>query len=161
MVSLSFAACCLDYPSKANEPRLEHDQLPENGYRKLKLKRYLITLDDIWSMEAWDLVRRSFPHDENGSQIMITTRFLEVADYASNGCPPHHIHFLNHEDSWKLLCNKVVVKEDCPPQLEEIGKKIAEQCQGLAILAQPRAVFRSTPEQCFSDIGFELQLLVM
>ncbi|XP_019258527.1 PREDICTED: putative late blight resistance protein homolog R1A-10 [Nicotiana attenuata] len=109
------------------------DQLLENVYKKLKLKRYLIVLDDIWSIEAWDLVRRSFPDDENGSRIMITTRLLEVADYASNDCLPHPIPFLNVEDSWKLLCNKVFVKEDCPPQLEEIGKKMAEQCRGLPL----------------------------
>lgn len=109
------------------------DQLLENIYKELKLKRYLIVLDDIWSIEAWDLVRRLFPDDENGSRIMITTRLLEVADYARNDCLTHHIPFLNLEDSWKLLCNKVFVKEDCPPQLEEIGKKIVEQCRGLPL----------------------------
>lgn len=75
-----------------------YDQLLEQLYRKLKGKRYLIVMDDLWSIEAWDLVKRSFPDDNNGSRIMITTRLLEVADCAGNGCPPHHMPFLNFED---------------------------------------------------------------
>ncbi|XP_019258539.1 PREDICTED: putative disease resistance RPP13-like protein 3 [Nicotiana attenuata] len=110
-----------------------YDQLLEQLYRKLKGKRYLIVMDDLWSIEAWDLVKRSFPDDNNGSRIMITTRLLEVADCTGNGCPPHHMPFLNFEDSWTLLSNKVFGKEDCPPQLEEIGKQMAEHCQGLPL----------------------------
>ncbi|XP_070028932.1 putative late blight resistance protein homolog R1B-14 [Nicotiana sylvestris] len=110
-----------------------YDQLLEHLYRKLKGKRYLIVMDDLWSIEAWDLVKRSFPDDNNGSRIMITTRLLEVADCAGNGCPPHHMPFLNFEDGWTLLSDKVFGKEDCPPQLEEIGKQMAKHCQGLPL----------------------------
>ncbi|PHT37362.1 hypothetical protein CQW23_25062 [Capsicum baccatum] len=38
------------------------------------------------------------------------------------------------EHSWKLLCAKVFGPEyDHPPELEEIGKQIAEKCQGLPL----------------------------
>ncbi|PHT29115.1 hypothetical protein CQW23_31287 [Capsicum baccatum] len=41
---------------------------------------------------------------------------------------------LNLEHSWKLLCAKVFGPEyDHPPELEEIGKQIAEKCQGLPL----------------------------
>ncbi|XP_059308709.1 putative late blight resistance protein homolog R1A-3 [Lycium ferocissimum] len=112
---------------------MSEDELLDQVHKKLKYKRYLIVLDDMWSIEAWDQVRRSFPDDENGSRIMITTRLLEVANCVGNDFPPHHMSFLNLEDSWKLLSLKVFVKEDCPPQLEEIGRQIAQKCQGLPL----------------------------
>uniref|UniRef100_A0A1S3XF69 Late blight resistance protein homolog R1A-10 n=1 Tax=Nicotiana tabacum TaxID=4097 RepID=A0A1S3XF69_TOBAC len=118
---------------KAMYRNTSEDELLDQVRRKLKRKRYLILLDDIWTIEAWDQVRRSFPDDENGSRIMITTRLLEVANCAGNDFPPHHMPFLSLEDSWKLLSLKVFGNEDCPPQLEEVGKQIAKQCQGLAL----------------------------
>ncbi|XP_019263703.1 PREDICTED: putative late blight resistance protein homolog R1A-10 isoform X1 [Nicotiana attenuata] len=125
---------CFSSPSaKAMYCNMSEDELLDQVHRKLKFKRYLIVLDDIWSIEAWDLVRRSFPDDENGSRIMITTRLLEVADSAGNGWLPHHISFLNLEDSWKLLSSKVFGNDDCPPQLGEVGRQIAKQCKGLPL----------------------------
>ncbi|PHT33886.1 hypothetical protein CQW23_25686 [Capsicum baccatum] len=47
---------------------------------------------------------------------------------------PHHMTLLNLDNSWKLLCDKVFGPEhDHPPELEEIGKRIAEKCQGLPL----------------------------
>ncbi|XP_059310230.1 putative late blight resistance protein homolog R1A-10 [Lycium ferocissimum] len=128
-----------------------YDQLLELVYRKLKCRRYLIVLDDVCSIEAWDHVIRSFPDDNNGSRIIITTRLLEVADSASNGCPPHHVPFLNSESSWNLLSDKVFGKEDCPPQLEEIGKQIAQQCQGLPLSAVVVAGLLSKIPKTYDD----------
>ncbi|XP_016501958.2 putative late blight resistance protein homolog R1A-10 [Nicotiana tabacum] len=118
---------------KAMYRNTSEDELLDQVRRKLKRKRYLIVLDNIWTIEAWDEVRRSFPDDENGSRIMITTRLLEVANCASNDFSPHHMPLLSLEDSWKLLSLKVFGNEDCPPQLEEVGNQIAKQCQGLAL----------------------------
>ncbi|XP_060170872.1 putative late blight resistance protein homolog R1A-10 [Lycium barbarum] len=115
--------------------KMSEDELLEKVHRILKCKRCLIALDYIWSIEAWDQVKRSFPDDGNGSRVVITTRLLEVADCADNiGCRPHHTSFLNLEDSWKLLSLKVFGYEDsCPPQLEQVGWLIAQQCQGLPL----------------------------
>ncbi|KAL2464550.1 Disease resistance RPP8-like protein 3 [Forsythia ovata] len=43
------------------------EQLAEYLYKTLKLKRYLIVLDDMWDTKVWDKVKRSFPNDKNGS----------------------------------------------------------------------------------------------
>ncbi|KAK4371110.1 hypothetical protein RND71_010585 [Anisodus tanguticus] len=137
--------------TKAMYSNMSDDQLLEQVHRKLKCKRYLIVLDDIWCIEPFDLVRRSFPDDENGSQIMITTRLLEVADCASNGFPPYHMTFLNSEVSWNLLSDKVFGKEDCPPQLEEIGKQIAKQCQGLPLSVVVIAGLLSNINRTYDD----------
>ncbi|KAL7135336.1 hypothetical protein ABFS83_11G087400 [Erythranthe nasuta] len=70
---------------------------------------------------------------ENGqrSRIMITTRLSNVASIGSHGVV---MDFLNEHKSWNLLCRSVFEEEDdCPPEFEEIGKKIAKNCEGLPL----------------------------
>ncbi|KAL2515303.1 putative disease resistance RPP13-like protein 3 [Forsythia ovata] len=109
------------------------EQLEELLYKNLKGRRYLIVMDDVWDTKIWDGVRRLFPNDKNGSRIMLTTRLDNVAVYANSCSPFHHMHFLNEDDSWKLFCEKVFGEECCPPELEEIGRKIVENCMGLPL----------------------------
>lgn len=46
---------------------------------------------------------------------------------------PHQMKFLNEDQSWELLREKVFGKQSCPLQLVEIGKKIARNCRGLPL----------------------------
>lgn len=113
--------------------QLSDQKLAEQLYRSLKGKRYLIVMDDIWCNTAWDDVRRSFPDDRNGSRIILTSRLTEVALYVNSDFPPHQMRFLSVDEGWKLLKLKVFPKKGCPRELEEIGKQIAEKCQGLPL----------------------------
>ncbi|XP_019229988.1 PREDICTED: putative late blight resistance protein homolog R1B-12 [Nicotiana attenuata] len=143
---------CFGTPGgKAMYRNMSEDELLDQVHRKLKRKRYLIVLDDMWTIEAWDQVRRSFPDDGNGSRIMITSRLFEVANCAGNGCPPHHMPFLSLEDSWKLLSLKVFGKEDCPPQLGEVGKQIAQKCRGLPLSVVVIAGLLSRTNRTYDD----------
>ncbi|KAL0356059.1 UNVERIFIED_CONTAM: putative late blight resistance proteinR1A-10 [Sesamum radiatum] len=107
--------------------------LAEYLYKSLKGRRYLIVMDDMWDTEIWDAVRRFFPEDNNGSCVLLTTRLSNVALYANSDIPLHRMHFLNEDESWNLLCAKVFGEEDCPDDLEEIGKEIARTCKGLPL----------------------------
>ncbi|PHU11182.1 hypothetical protein BC332_18112 [Capsicum chinense] len=109
------------------------EQLEEMLYRKLKHNRYLIVLDDVWSTEVWDKVRRCFPDDKNGSRILLTTRLTEVALLAKSDSAPYCLKLLDLEESWELLCQKVFGRKFNHPDLKDIGKKIAERCQGLPL----------------------------
>lgn len=110
------------------------DQLAESLYRKLKDRRYLIVIDDIWSTKVWDDVTRCFPDDDNGSRIILTSRLKDVAAYANPDSPLHEMGVLSLDDSWKLLSIKVFgVNDLCPSELEDIGKQIAERCGGLPL----------------------------
>ncbi|XP_022852110.1 putative late blight resistance protein homolog R1C-3 [Olea europaea var. sylvestris] len=109
------------------------DQLGELLYKKLKGRRYLFVIDDVWDIEAWDSVKRYFPEDKTGSRILLTTRLENVANYINSGSPLHHVRFLNDEESWKLFCQKVFGEGFCPLELEEIGKNIAQNCRGLPL----------------------------
>ncbi|KAL0318630.1 UNVERIFIED_CONTAM: Late blight resistance protein R1-A [Sesamum angustifolium] len=106
-------------------------------WKSLKGRRYLIVLDDMWTTEVWDDLKRIFPDDVNGSRIMLTTRLLDVAVYATDSfSPPHQICLLDEEKSWHLFCQEVFGQEDCPPEfqeLEDIGKMIARNCNGLPL----------------------------
>ncbi|KAG8378962.1 hypothetical protein BUALT_Bualt07G0039000 [Buddleja alternifolia] len=108
------------------------EQLGDQLYKSLIIRRYLIVMDDLWSTDAWDEVRRFFPDNHNESRIMITTRLSNVANCFGSG-DPHKIEFLDEDTSWDLICKKVFQKGGCPLELEEIGKKIAKTCRGLPL----------------------------
>ncbi|KAG8368554.1 hypothetical protein BUALT_Bualt15G0057600 [Buddleja alternifolia] len=109
------------------------EELRDQMYKSLKGRRYLIVLDDMWDTKAWDDLRRTFPDDNNGSRIMLTSRLRDVAIHASLNIPPHCLRCLSADESWELLCSKIFVNESCPVELVEIGKEIACKCQGLPL----------------------------
>ncbi|XP_057800191.1 uncharacterized protein LOC131015784 [Salvia miltiorrhiza] len=102
-------------------------------YKYLKGRRYLIVVDDIWSMEAWDHIQRLLPDDNNGSRIILTTRLKNVATYASSMSPIHTMHFLDDQQSWRLFQKKVFGDQDCPVELQDIGEKYVKRCEGLPL----------------------------
>ncbi|KAH0709106.1 hypothetical protein KY284_010533 [Solanum tuberosum] len=97
------------------------EQLAERVYRSLKGRKYLIILDDMWSIEAWQHVRRSFPDDHNGSRIVLTTKLVDVASCACSGNSLNQMRFLSTEESWTLLRDKVFGNGSYPPELEKLG----------------------------------------
>ncbi|KAJ8528048.1 hypothetical protein K7X08_015499 [Anisodus acutangulus] len=110
-----------------------YDQLADRLQKHLKSKRYLVFIDDIWTTEAWDDIKLCFPDCNRGSRILMTTRNMEVAEYASSGKPPYHMRLMNFDESWSLLYKKVFVSECFPPEFEQLGKQIALKCRGLPL----------------------------
>ncbi|OIT19744.1 putative late blight resistance protein -like r1a-6 [Nicotiana attenuata] len=96
-------------------------------------KRYLIVLDDVWEVKAWDELRLCFPIGKQGSRIMLTTRLEHVAMEVEHCTDPYSPQFLTTEASWKLLEKKAFQKETCPPELQDVGVQIAEYCKGLPL----------------------------
>ncbi|XP_073295601.1 putative late blight resistance protein homolog R1A-10 [Primulina huaijiensis] len=123
------------YTTDRNERSGESEaQLATLVHKNLSGRRYLIVIDDIWSTKAWDDLKMSFPDNDNGSRILLTTRLSDVAVYAgSSGIPIHQMKLLNEDQSWKLLEEKVFGKESCPLHLVELGKKVARNCRGLPL----------------------------
>ncbi|KAK4402247.1 putative late blight resistance proteinR1B-12 [Sesamum angolense] len=112
----------------------EDDQLGLRLHQNLKGRRYLIVLDDVWDTKPWDDARRYFPDDGNDSRIVVTTRETKVANYTSSVDSHHHMNLLKDDSSWKLLHQKVFApQETCTPELEEVGKRIANNCRGLPL----------------------------
>ncbi|KAL8551054.1 hypothetical protein ACS0TY_000220 [Phlomoides rotata] len=113
--------------------KLSENELGERVHKKLWGRRYLIVMDDIWSIEPWDRVKLFFPDNNNGSRIMITTRLSNMAFDLSDS-QVIEIDFLDEDESWNLLCEIVFGKKlDCPSELENIGMEIARNCRGLPL----------------------------
>ncbi|XP_015160686.1 putative late blight resistance protein homolog R1B-17 [Solanum tuberosum] len=113
---------------------MNDSELADVVKKSLNGPRYLVVVDDIWSTDDWDSISQIFPNRNNGSRVLLTTRETDVAIYA-NSSIPHKMNLLDLDNSWKLLCDKAFgLEHDHPPKLEEIGKKIAEKCQGLPLI---------------------------
>lgn len=111
---------------------LSAEELGNLVYKTLFGRRYLIVLDDMWDIQAWDELRWFLPDNNNGSRILVTTRLLKLSvDLGS--CSPYQIDLLNEQNSWDLILEKVFGKEECPREVEEIGKSIARKCGGLPL----------------------------
>ncbi|WMV22766.1 hypothetical protein MTR67_016151 [Solanum verrucosum] len=113
---------------------MNDSELADLVQKSLKGPRYLVVVDDIWSRDVWDIISQIFPNRNNGSRVLLTTRESDVAIYA-NTSSHHKMNLLDLDNSWKLLRDKVFgLEHDHPPEMEEIGKKIAEKCQGLPLI---------------------------
>jgi len=71
---------------------------------KVKNKRFLLVLDDVWAVhnEIWNVLRASLLIAANGSKIIITTRDPKVASTLST-VRMFCVKPLSEDDSWPLL----------------------------------------------------------
>ncbi|KAJ9550358.1 hypothetical protein OSB04_014403 [Centaurea solstitialis] len=108
-------------------------QLREKLHKNLMGRRFLIVIDDIWSIDAWDDLKLFFPHDNTASRILLTTRLNEVALHVKPHGFVHSLHCLTEKESWKLLKQKVFHGDECPEPLIKPGMQIAKKCHGLPL----------------------------
>ncbi|KAM3215875.1 hypothetical protein P3L10_025315 [Capsicum annuum] len=109
-------------------------ELADMLQKSLKRKRYIIVLDDIWSCEVWDGVRRCFPTEDNaGSRILLTTRSNEVACYAGTENLSMQMDFMDQDESWNLFKSVAFSSEALSYEFETVGKQIADECHGLPL----------------------------
>ncbi|XP_028124912.1 putative late blight resistance protein homolog R1A-3 [Camellia sinensis] len=118
---------------KKEVKEMSDEELADKLRKSLKGKRYLIVMDDIWDTRAWIDLKSLFPNDNNGSRIMFTSRFTNVALHANTHTPPLFLSFLTEDESWDLFKKKVFRTDWCPPELMSIGKKVVIKCQGLPL----------------------------
>ncbi|KAL5981832.1 hypothetical protein ACLOJK_015898 [Asimina triloba] len=99
----------------------------------LQSKRYVIVLDDIWSVKDWEDINSVFPDHHCGSRLMVTTRNVEVAQAMGGGSLICALQPLNQEDAWELFNNKAFRNETCPTDLESVARSMVEKCEGLPL----------------------------
>lgn len=109
------------------------EYLAESLYKTLKGMKYLIVIDDVWSIDAWDDLRRCFPNDLNGSRILITSQIRHVALQAKPDSSPYLLRLFSEDESWELFQEKLFQQEKCPVELVEVGKAIVRKCNGLPL----------------------------
>nr|XP_009804878.1 PREDICTED: putative late blight resistance protein homolog R1B-17 isoform X2 [Nicotiana sylvestris] len=112
----------------------EVGELADMLRKRLIGRRYLIVLDDMWDIKAWEDLRLSFPNGETGSRIIVTTRLEEVGKQVKHDTDPYFLRFLTRDESLKLLQKKVFQKEACPPELQDVSLAVAKRCKGLPLV---------------------------
>nr|GMC56491.1 disease resistance protein At4g27190-like [Ipomoea batatas] len=101
-------------------------------YNKLKGKRFLLILDDIWVGVDLNTVGIPPLEDDIGSKVILTTRNFHVCQEMSTDIE-FEIGRLSDEEAWKLFSEKVgeeVVNDD---QIMALAKVIVEECDGLPL----------------------------
>ncbi|CAL4898485.1 unnamed protein product [Urochloa decumbens] len=99
-------------------------------------KRYFIIVDDIWSTQAWELVKSALPENNLNSRIITTTRIVSVAESCCSSLAGHvhNIQPLRDQQSQQLFFKRVFGNtSSCPPHLEEISHGILQKCHGLPL----------------------------
>ncbi|XP_044955323.1 disease resistance protein RGA5-like [Hordeum vulgare subsp. vulgare] len=102
----------------------------------LQDKRYLIVIDDIWSISAWDAIKYAFPENGFSNRIIATTRVVDVAKSCSHGGNGrmYEMEALNDLHSKRLFFKRIFGSEDCcPDMLKQVSNKILKKCGGLPL----------------------------
>ncbi|KAI5007757.1 hypothetical protein ZWY2020_008805 [Hordeum vulgare] len=134
----------------------------------LEEKRYLVVLDDIWTISAWEDIRLFLPNSHTGSRIVVTTKSKTVAQAC---CLDEHdrayeIEPLIGSESSELFFRRLFGNQDnCPIALREISQKILGKCGGIplaivsiaGLLASTSVYSYDHWEKVYNALGFELE----
>lgn len=116
----------------------------------LPTKRYLIILDDLWEEGVDNLnnLKQMLQYGARGSKIILTARRQQVVENLKLDdvverrtiFPVHRreqiiLDSLSVEDCWNVMRQTALHNNDVGG-LENIGRKIAERCSGLPLLAR-------------------------
>nr|XP_010942941.2 disease resistance protein RPM1-like [Elaeis guineensis] len=149
-----------------NIREMDHRKLVESVKSFLENKRYMIILDDVWDLKAFDAIGAAINvDDKNGSRVIITTRIDEVASIAREGWKLK-LELLESTEAWNLFCKKAFRKEEdrkCPEELKKLGQDIASKCQGLPLaivslgsLLSLREKTKSEWQKVYDQLSWEL-----
>ncbi|KAE8801574.1 disease resistance protein RPM1 [Hordeum vulgare] len=144
------------------------EQLANKLRGHLEDKRYLIVLDDIWTISAWEGIQFSLPNSHTGSRIIVTTRMKTVAQ----ACCLHEydrayeIEPLTGCESSELFFGRIFGnRENCPTALKNISEKILGKCGGIplaivsiaGLLASTSVYSYDRWEKIYNSLGLELE----
>ncbi|XP_007226755.2 LOW QUALITY PROTEIN: probable disease resistance protein At1g58602 [Prunus persica] len=114
---------------------MTYDEIAKKLFRVMEEMRCLVILDDIWSIETWNLLKVAFPNVETESTILLTTRNQAVASLPNRNAFLHKLQPLNENESWELLVKKAI-----PAKAEidlgmyrNLGWKMLQHCKGLPL----------------------------
>ncbi|VAH24223.1 unnamed protein product [Triticum turgidum subsp. durum] len=110
---------------------------------RLKSKRFLLVLDDIWQISDvgdWEKLLSILYHSqEKGSMVLVTTRFRAIAQMIKTTGQSIELDGLNSGEFRKLFLTFVFGDEQCPRDkhfLLETGDKIMEKLKGSPLAAR-------------------------
>ncbi|WRX22673.1 NB-ARC - like 10 [Theobroma cacao] len=114
----------------------ELDVLQRHLQEKLRGKRFLLVLDDVWSEnnEMWDRLKNPLTRGAKGSMVIVTTRIEKVALIMAT-LPIYHLGYLSEDNSWLLFKQRAfqMKRKEEYTKLEGIGKQIVKKCGGVPL----------------------------
>ncbi|XP_057478397.1 disease resistance protein RPM1-like [Actinidia eriantha] len=115
----------------------------------LQQKRYVLVLDDVWDIKAWQSFRYAFPNGNCGSRVILTTRNIDLASFSSGEYhgKVYNLTPLGPEDSWTLFCKKTFRGNSSPSYLEGLSRDILRRCEGLPLAIVAISGLLSTKEK--------------
>ena len=102
----------------------EHDKtiLTRTLTNTLSTGRFILVLDDVWSVQAWSQVLsvpvRNASQKQLGNWVLITSRLEDLALRMGASFYQHHVNPLNEEDAWALL------NKQLPPSPNQVSLSI-------------------------------------
>ncbi|KAL3027127.1 hypothetical protein AAZX31_03G032100 [Glycine max] len=123
-------------PCILNDLNLLHLELMD----KLKDKKFLIVLDDVWTENYvnWRLLKKPFNRGTRRSKILLTTRSEKTASIVQT-VHIYHLNQLSNGDCWSVFANHACLSSESNENtttLEKIGKEIVKKCNGLPLAAE-------------------------
>ncbi|XP_057435680.1 disease resistance protein RPM1-like isoform X1 [Lotus japonicus] len=131
---------------------MDRKSLEDEVRKYLKLKRYVVFLDDIWDTKLWDEIEYVMIDNTKRSRIFITTRKREVALYfkKSSIVKVHDLQLLDENKSFELFCKKAFWSDFggfCPKELKDVSLEIVKKCEGLPLAIAVIGGVLSTKDQ--------------
>ncbi|KAM3196907.1 hypothetical protein ACQJBY_072542 [Aegilops geniculata] len=126
---------------------MNRDQLIEELKTRLLGRRYLLLIDDIWSVETWETIRNWLPHDNTkDSRVIVTTRFQAVGAACSERDGTDYVHTVNvlSDADSKSLFHQSVSESPSSKQSERMDTVYTESSEGDGTDHQPLARVQSS-----------------
>ncbi|VAH99413.1 disease resistance protein RPM1-like isoform X2 [Triticum dicoccoides] len=114
------------------------DDLASYLREMLQEKRYLIVLDDLWTIDVWGWIKDiAFPSSNiKGSRIIVTTRDIGLAQECASKSLIYHLKHLQIDQATNLLLKKIgkTHKEtESDERMRNVISKIVNKCGGLPL----------------------------
>lgn len=95
--------------------------------------RFIIVLDDVRTVNDWHQLFYSFADSQNGSRIILTTRYSNVAKFADPWSWSLNLRRLNDNESWELFLKKIRRSEISSDNSDSFNLRaeILRRCCGL------------------------------
>ncbi|XP_078166170.1 putative disease resistance RPP13-like protein 3 [Carex rostrata] len=113
---------------------LDVGELMSELKKNISSRRYLIILDDVWQVDVWNQLKDALPDVKNGSRVLITSRFIDVAISADPNMAPYQLNLLDDQKSLDLLLKKALPNqepsEELPGDLLKLADELSKKCKG-------------------------------
>ncbi|KAI9127061.1 hypothetical protein K1719_001620 [Acacia pycnantha] len=144
-----------DFDCGNKDLNLLHPHLAE----KLKGKKFLVVLDDVWNDKyaEWDTLKNLLDNGVEGCKILVTTRLEHVALMVKTISSIFHLNVLSNEDCLSIFSAHAFHSRDSSTVnscLDKIGRDdVARKCKGLPLAAKLLGgLLRSKPFENWNNI---------